>query len=96
MVADRPAAGVSSTDFPALAQVRAELEAYKHKFYLSLLVRGGLVAAALLLSLFVVFNTLEYFLYLPPAVRAGLLFGFLALGGVRGGALAVAATGRAG
>ncbi len=79
MVADRPAAGVSSTDFPALAQVRAELEAYKRKFYLSLLVRGGLVAAALLLSLFVVFNTLEYFLYLPPAVRAGLLFSFLAL-----------------
>ena len=79
MVADRPAAGVSSPDFPALAQVRAELEAYKRKFYLSLLVRGGLVAAALLLSLFVVFNTLEYFLYLPPVVRAGLLFSFLAL-----------------
>jgi len=79
MVADRPAAGVSSTDFPALTQVRAELDAYKRKFYLSLLVRGGLVAAALLLSLFVVFNTLEYFLYLPPAVRAGLLFSFLAL-----------------
>jgi hypothetical protein len=59
--------------------VRAELEAYKRKFYLSLLVRGGLVAAALLLSLFVVFNTLEYFLYLPTAVRAGLLFSFLAL-----------------
>ncbi|RZK46709.1 MAG: hypothetical protein EOO59_18890, partial [Hymenobacter sp.] len=80
MVADRPAAaGVSSTDFPALTQVRAELDAYKRKFYLSLLVRGGLVAAALLLSLFVVFNTLEYFLYLPTVVRAGLLFGFLAL-----------------
>jgi hypothetical protein len=79
MVADRPVAGVSSTDFPALAQVRAELEAYKRKFYLSLLVRGGLVAAALLLSLFVVFNTLEYFLYLPTVVRAGLLFSFLAL-----------------
>ena len=74
-----PAAGLSSPDFPALAQVRAELEAYKRKFYLSLLVRGGLVAAALLLSLFVVFNTLEYFLYLPTLVRAGLLFGFLAL-----------------
>ncbi|MDJ0364471.1 DUF4175 family protein [Hymenobacter sp. H14-R3] len=81
MVATPPAAaaGVSSTDFPALAQVRAELEAYKRKFYLSLLVRGGLVAAALLLSLFVVLNTLEYFLYLPPVVRAGLLFGFLTL-----------------
>ncbi|MFD1870856.1 DUF4175 family protein [Hymenobacter bucti] len=81
MVASPPAAaaGVSSANYPAFAQVRAELEAYKRKFYLSLLVRGGLVAAALLLSLFVVFNTLEYFLYLPTAVRAGLLFSFLAL-----------------
>jgi hypothetical protein len=78
MVAAPPAAG-TSTEFPAFAQVRAELEAYKRKFYLSLLVRGGLVAAALLLSLFVVFNTLEYFLYLPTLVRAGLLFSFLAL-----------------
>jgi hypothetical protein len=81
MVASSPAAaaGVSSANYPAFAQVRAELEAYKRKFYLSLLVRGGLVAAALLLSLFVVFNTLEYFLYLPTAVRASLLFSFLAL-----------------
>jgi hypothetical protein len=81
MVASPPAAaaGASSANYPAFAQVRAELEAYKRKFYLSLLVRGGLVAAALLLSLFVVFNTLEYFLYLPTAVRAGLLFSFLAL-----------------
>ncbi len=72
-------AGTSIHNFPALAQVRAELEAYKRKFYLSLLVRGSLVAAALLLSLFVVFNALEYFLYLPTVVRAGLLFSFLAL-----------------
>jgi hypothetical protein len=79
MVATTPAAGVSPDNFPALSQVRAELEAYKRKFYLSLLVRGSLVAAALLLSLFVVFNALEYFLYLPTVVRAGLLFSFLAL-----------------
>lgn len=79
LVATPPAAGASTDNFPALTQVRAELEAYKRKFYLSLLVRGGLVAAALLLSLFVVFNALEYFLYLPTAVRAALLFGFLAL-----------------
>ncbi|RZK58842.1 MAG: hypothetical protein EOO59_08180, partial [Hymenobacter sp.] len=74
MVATPPAAGASSkAEFPALAQVRAELEAYKRKFYLSLLVRGGLLTAALLLSLFVIFNALEYFLYLPTAVRAVLL-----------------------
>ena len=63
----------------ALSRVRAELEAFKRKFYLNLLVRGGLVAGALLLSLFVVFNLLEYFLYLPTWVRGGLLFGFLGL-----------------
>ncbi len=79
MVAAPPAAGTSLQSFPALTQVRAELDAYKRKFYLSLLVRGGLITVALLLSLFVLFNTLEYFLYLPTAVRAGLLFSFLAL-----------------
>ncbi|UOR04864.1 DUF4175 domain-containing protein [Hymenobacter aerilatus] len=64
---------------PALQRVLAQLEAFKRKFYLSLLVRGGLVALGLLLTLFVVFNLLEYFLYLPTWVRGGLLFGFLGL-----------------
>ncbi|GAC1367215.1 MAG: ATPase [Hymenobacter sp.] len=71
--------GAAPAEYPALARVRTELEAFKRKFYLNLLVRGGLVAGGLLLSLFVVFNGLEYFLYLPTAMRAGLLFGFLAL-----------------
>lgn len=65
--------------YPALGRVRAELEAFKRKFYLNLLVRGALVASGLLLTLFVAFNLLEYFLYLPTAVRAALLFGFLGL-----------------
>ena len=78
MVATPPAGSSLQHEFPALAQVRAELEAYKRKFYLSLLLRGALITAALLLSLFVVFNALEYFLYLPTAVRAVLLFGFVA------------------
>jgi hypothetical protein len=75
MERDAPA----TTQYPALARVRTELEAFKRKFYLNLLVRGGLVAGALLLTLFVVFNVLEYFLYLPTWVRGGLLFGFLGL-----------------
>ncbi|RFP64190.1 hypothetical protein D0N36_15345 [Hymenobacter lapidiphilus] len=61
----------------ALDDVLARLDAFKRKFYLSLLVRGALVAGGLLLSLFLVFNLLEYFLYLPTWVRAGLLFGFV-------------------
>ncbi|WP_223847394.1 DUF4175 family protein [Hymenobacter montanus] len=71
--------GTSAAEYPALARVRTELEAFKRKFYLNLLVRGLLVAGGLLLTLFVVFNGLEYFLYLPTAGRAALLFGFLAL-----------------
>jgi len=71
--------GAAAAEYPALARVRTELEAFKRKFYLNLLVRGGLVAGGLLLTAFVVFNGLEYFLYLPTAVRAGLLFGFLGL-----------------
>ncbi|UPL49070.1 DUF4175 domain-containing protein [Hymenobacter sublimis] len=62
----------------ALDDVLARLDAFKRKFYLSLLVRGAFVAGGLLLSLFLVFNLLEYFLYLPTWVRAGLLFGFVA------------------
>ncbi|WP_426058318.1 DUF4175 family protein [Hymenobacter sp. B1770] len=71
--------GAAAAEYPALARVRTELEAFKRKFYLNLLVRGLLVAVGLLLTLFVVFNVLEYFLYLPTVVRAGLLFGFLGL-----------------
>ena len=59
--------------------MRTELEAFKRKFYLNLLVRGLLVAGGLLLTFFVVFNGLEYFLYLPTVVRGGLLFGFIGL-----------------
>ncbi|HEX8326861.1 MAG TPA: DUF4175 family protein [Hymenobacter sp.] len=71
--------GASAAEYPALARVRTELEAFKRKFYLNLLVRGLLVAGGLLLTFFVVFNVLEYFLYLPTVVRAGLLFGFIGL-----------------
>ncbi|OGX89333.1 DUF4175 family protein [Hymenobacter coccineus] len=77
VVVERDAPGADQ--YPALARVLAELEAFKRKFYLNLLVRGALVAGGLLLTLFVAFNLLEYFLYLPTAVRAGLLFGFLGL-----------------
>ena len=71
--------GATAAEYPALARVRTELEAFKRKFYLNLLVRGLLVAGGLLLTFFVVFNGLEYFLYLPTWVRAGLLFGFIGL-----------------
>ena len=71
--------GAAAAEYPALARVRTELKAFKRKFYLNLLVRGLLVAGGLLLTFFVAFNGLEYFLYLPTVVRAGLLFGFIGL-----------------
>jgi hypothetical protein len=74
-----PVSQESSATTSALREVLARLEAFKRKFYLSLLVRGAMVAGALLLSLFLVLNLLEYFLYLPTWVRGGLLFGFLGL-----------------
>src|SRR6476469_4677813 len=76
MLMERDAA---AAEYPALTRVRTELEAFKRKFYLNLLVRGLLVAGGLLLTFFVAFNGLEYFLYLPTVVRAGLLFGFSGL-----------------
>ena len=69
----------TTTRLPALQQVLGQLDAFKRKFYLNLLVRGALVAGGLLLTLFLVLNLLEYFLYLPTWVRGGLLFGFLGL-----------------
>ena len=71
--------GAAADGYPALARVRTELESFKRKFYLNLLVRGLLVAGGLLLTFFVAFNGLEYFLFLPTVVRAGLLFGFIGL-----------------
>ena len=71
--------GATAGQYPALVRIRTELEAFKRKFYLNLLVRGLLVAGGLLVAFFVAFNGLEYFLYLPTVARAGLLFGFIGL-----------------
>ncbi|RAK63236.1 DUF4175 family protein [Hymenobacter edaphi] len=79
MPATQPIPAASAAQTATWQQVRQHLEAFKRKFYLSLLLRGALVAGGLLLTFFVVFNLLEYFLYLPTWVRGGLLFGFLGL-----------------
>ena len=57
--------------------VLGQLEAFKRRLYLNLLLRGVILTAALLLTFFVAFTLLEYFLYLPYAGRATLLFGFI-------------------
>lgn len=79
MPATQSIPAASAAQLATWQAVRQHLEAFKRKFYLSLLLRGALVAGGLLLTLFVVLNLLEYFLYLPTWVRGGLLFGFLGL-----------------
>lgn len=76
----------------AFDDVLARLDAFKRKFYLSLLVRGALVAGGLLLSLFLVFSLLEYFLYLPTWVRGAAVW-VCGWHGLRFYALDLAATG---
>ena len=69
------AMSVATSDFRA---VLTQLEAFKRRLYLNLLLRGVILTAALLLSFFTAFTLLEYFLYLPYWGRATLLFSFLA------------------
>jgi hypothetical protein len=63
---------------PDFKAILSRLEAFKQRLYLNLLLRGAILTAALLLSCFLVFTLLEYFLYLPYWGRAVLLFGFIA------------------
>ncbi|WP_192822578.1 DUF4175 family protein [Rufibacter sp. LB8] len=63
----------------SLHTVLQQLQAFKRKFYLNLLVKGALLALGLLLSSFLLITLLEYFFYFQPEVRAFLLFSFLGL-----------------
>lgn len=54
------------------------LKAYKKKYYQNLLIKGSILSLALLLSIFLVFNSLEYTLRLGSAIRGILLILFLA------------------
>ncbi len=62
---------------PDFKEILGRLEAFKQRLYLNLLLRGVMLTVALLLTFFVAFTLLEYFLYLPYWGRATLLFGFL-------------------
>src|SRR5688500_14017566 len=59
--------------------VLQQLQAFKKKFYLNLLVKGLLLSGGLLLTCFFVYNLLEYFFYFPYYVRAFLFFSFIGL-----------------
>ncbi|NDK54864.1 DUF4175 family protein [Pontibacter fetidus] len=63
----------------ALTQLMHQLQAFKKKFYLNLLLRGSLFAVGLLLSIYIIYSLLEYLFYFPQAVRAILLFSFIGI-----------------
>ncbi|TPE45549.1 DUF4175 family protein [Pontibacter mangrovi] len=63
----------------ALDQLLHQLQEFKHKFYLNMLLRGGIFAVGLLLSVYIVYSLLEYMFYFPEYVRAFLLFSFVAV-----------------
>lgn len=56
-----------------------ELQGFKKKFYLNLLIKGCIFSLGLLLSFFLIYNLLEYFFYFPYYGRAFLFFSFLGL-----------------
>jgi len=62
----------------ALDQLLHQLQEFKQKFYLNMLLRGSIFAVGLLLSIYIVYSLLEYMFYFPEAVRGFLLFSFVA------------------
>jgi hypothetical protein len=53
------------------------IQKYKRKFYLNLLLRGLIWSLAVLLAVFLVFSFTEHFAYFNRVVRAGLFFAFV-------------------
>jgi hypothetical protein len=62
----------------SLETLRLRLEEYKRKYYLNLLLKGVLFSAAVLLSAYLLLNTLEYFGRFGSTFRMVLFFAFLA------------------
>lgn len=59
--------------------IQQKLAAYKRKFYINLLIKGGLITLGAVAFSFVFFNVLEYSFRFGGLVRAGLFFGFIIL-----------------
>lgn len=67
---------VTMTNSP-IATLLMRIEEYKRKFYLNKLIKGSIFSAAVLLSAFLVFNTLEYFGHFGTVFRGILFFAFV-------------------
>lgn len=55
------------------------LKSYKKKYYQNLLIKGIILSTALLVSIFLLFNSIEYTLRLGSPFRAALLFIFISI-----------------
>jgi hypothetical protein len=64
---------------PAMEGLLHRIQEYRQKYYQNKLLKGIILSAALLLSVYLFFNTLEYFGRFSSAVRGTLFFGFLAV-----------------
>ena len=60
-----------------IATLLMRIEEYKRKYYLNGLIKGSIFSAAVILSAFLVFNTLEYFGHFGTTFRTILFFSFL-------------------
>lgn len=60
-----------------IATLLMRIEEYKRKYYLNRLIKGSIFTAAVLLSAFLVFNTLEYFGHFGTTFRTTLFFSFM-------------------
>jgi hypothetical protein len=67
---------MANATYPLLLQ---KLTEYKKKYYRNLLIRGAIISTALVLSAFLVVNTLEYFGRFDTLIRGVLFFLFLGL-----------------
>lgn len=62
-----------------IRHIVSQLRAYKRKYYLNKLARGSIFFGAVLLSVFLLFNSIEYTAHLNSVGRAVLLFSFITL-----------------
>lgn len=61
------------------SQLTSQLKSYKRKYYLNKLTRGSIFFAAISLTIYLIFNSLEYTIHLNSFGRAVLFFSFVAL-----------------
>jgi len=64
---------------PAMEGLLLRIQEYRQKYYQNQLLKGIILSAGLLLTVFLFFNTLEYFGRFSSVIRGMLFFGFLAV-----------------